>query len=204
MRPAPQRYEDQVLKRVIKESWRGKLQGTQSTNGQAELLESHAIKMEQITDSYDYESFCMNNLIGNAKNMTALELKAYLSYIEKLALGYRHYEQRMGTNITDLLLIGLTIKARDLRSMRIYYDKLFGSLEKQIDRYVAQSARTAKSLRDDNELLYRKENSFITRIFGKGEIELLKQRVASKRKRITKLSRRVERTATVVHKAKHA
>ncbi len=186
------------MRRIIKESWRKTLPEIQRNNGTEEVLDSHASRMGQMLNNYDYEAICMQNVIANTKHMNMGELKAYLSTIERLAAGY---QQRVGDELANVIIIGITTKAKDLQIAQRYYQTLVSGVERVLSRSVAASEQEAKSLRTFSAILYSKETS-IFRFFKKGEIGLLRSVVATKRRRITKLSRRIERYARVSHRAK--
>ena len=74
-------------------------------------IEGHAANMQRILDSYDYEIFCMPNIVSASKTMTGEDFDTYLKFIESIATGYYSVFDK---DLTTLILVGLTYKARNL------------------------------------------------------------------------------------------
>jgi len=193
-------FENEILRKVIKESWRGKLPDGQKSGISSEILEGHAVRMGRMMGTLDYEALCMPNVTVNARHMSAIELRDYVSLIERLAAGY---QQHLGNNITDVILIGLTFKAKDIGSARRYYDLFVSDMEQRLASCVKISDKEAVSLRDLSTELH-KRNSGPLRFLRKREIQLLNSAVVSKRKRISRLSRRIGKYSSITHRTKHA
>ncbi|MEM0201284.1 MAG: hypothetical protein QXD23_02660, partial [Candidatus Micrarchaeaceae archaeon] len=138
-------FEGEALRRVIKETWRGKLLENSDPKSaiSLQLLDEHVAKMEVLLKNLDYEAICMQNIISNSKHMTTPELRSYLTFIEKLAVGYQNI---FTPEITDIILIGLTSKARDLRSIKKYHELLIYGIENKVNSYGTRINKEEKAL----------------------------------------------------------
>ena len=194
-------YEFDLFKKVVKDSWRSNLVEGKSDpkNLQTiQLLDEHSAKMEMLLKNLDYEAICMQNIISNSKHMSIPELKNYLTLIEKLAVGYQHI---FTSDITDIILIGLTSKARDLKSIKKYHESLLSGIESNLNSYNGKSSKEEKMLNQIAMELH-KRNKGVFKFLRKGEIKLLEKIITSKKRRIVKYTKRISTYSSLISKLK--
>lgn len=193
-------FEGAALRRIIKETWRGKLleNADPRTAVSLQLLDEHVAKMEVLLKNLDYEAICMQNIISNSKHMSTPELKSYLSFIEKLAVGYQNI---FTPEITDIILIGLTAKARDLRSIKKYHESLISGIEKKAGSYSTKISKEEKALNQIAREL-NKKNKGIFKFLRKGEIQLMQKIISNKRRRLTRYSKKNSSYSQLISKLK--
>ncbi len=193
-------FEGVALRRIIKETWRGKLLETADPKSAVslQLLDEHVAKMEVLLKNLDYEAICMQNVISNAKHMTTPELKSYLAFIEKLAVGYQNI---FTPEITDIILIGLTAKARDLRSIKKYHESLISGIEKKVGSYSSRMSKEEKALNQIAREL-NKKNKGIFKFLRTGEIRLMQRIITNKKRRLTKYGKKTSNYSQLISKLK--
>ncbi|MGC8479116.1 MAG: hypothetical protein ACP5M9_00390 [Candidatus Micrarchaeia archaeon] len=193
-------FEEEAMRKVIKESWRGKLldNSEPKTAGTLQLLDEHAAKMEVLLKNLDYEAICMQNIIINSKHMSLPELRSYLLFIEKLAVGYQSI---FTPDITDIILIGLTSKARDLRSIKKYHESLISGVEKNVVKYSSRISKEEKALNQIAAEL-NKKNRGIFKFLRKGEIRIMQRIITSKKRKLSKYNNKSKKYLQLVSKLK--
>ena len=142
----------------------------------------------------------MPNIISNSKKMSYKELVAYLSLLESLGIGYKHW---FNSEFANIFLAGLTLKARDTRSVARHLDLFIASMEKRLIYYKSKSEKEDQSL-DSLIMEFERKNSGFLRFFRKGETALLKQMIEMKKGRSKSFSRKRERYSSIVVKVKAA
>ena len=81
--------EKAALKDIIRRRWETELgTGRQQSKEVKDQLDTHISNVKGILNNYDYEIFCMPNVIANTKTMSRNDTKDYLKHIEALAVGY--------------------------------------------------------------------------------------------------------------------
>lgn len=192
-------FDREILRRIIKESWRGNLGEVDKSNGQTlALLDDHATRMEKILQTLDYEVLCMPNVISNSRRMTRRELNAYLACLEALAIGYKY---RFDNDFVNIFLAGLVLKAKDLGGVRKCISLFIKELETRAEYYKARSERHGKGA----ELLtsqINKRRSSLLRFFKRGEILVLNRRLTRRNMLIKKFSGKADKYAGIVVKVK--
>jgi hypothetical protein len=193
-------FEGVALRRIIKETWRGKLLETSDPKSviSLQLLDEHVAKMEVLLKNLDYEAICMQNVISNAKHMTTPELKSYLTFIEKLAVGYQNI---FTPEITDIILIGLTAKARDLRSIKKYHELLISGIERKVGSYNTRMSKEEKALNQIAREL-NKKNKGIFKFLRSGEIQLMQKIINNKKRKLTKYGKKTSNYSQLISKLK--
>ena len=106
--------------------------GRQQSKEVKDQLDTHVSNVKDILNNYDYEIFCMPNVIANTKTMSRNETKEYLKHIEALAVGYSSI---FGNDLATLLLIGLTCKSRSVSSIARYYDNFSSDINRKAAYY---------------------------------------------------------------------
>lgn len=125
--------ERAALKEIIRKRWETELgSGRQQGKEIRDQLDTHVSTVKGILDNYDYEIFCMPNVIANTKTMSRSETKEYLKHIEALTIGYSSV---FGNDLATLLLIGLTCKSRSVSSIEKYYGSLSSDISRKIAHY---------------------------------------------------------------------
>jgi hypothetical protein len=177
---ANETLEKQALNKVVRDSWRNKLDAKHDAKI-ADSLNSHAANMRKVLGTFDYEVLCMPNIIANSKQMTRSELSQYLSMIEALAIGYKHMFEN---DFVSILMAGLTLKARNISSMSRYFDMFVKDIENKSSSYRKKAEKVGGSVEKLAVEIERMERSLIRRFFKKGEIRLLRAHLSSRSKRI--------------------
>jgi len=149
-----------------------------------ELLESHLETMRSILNSYEYELVNLQKILSNTKRMKIWEMQKYLNIVEALAFGYKKI---LGSEIAIPLLTGIVTKSNDLYTLNKYYNMLVGEIAKKI--HIASSKAKIEERKIEGLMLeLRYKQASILRLFKRGEIERIKRRIQSKRRKIDKYS----------------
>ena len=79
-----------MLKNVVRQNWRGKLEELDKVRGRALAAEmdSHLASIAKTIDPLDYEIFCVPNMISHSKHLSRDEFSRYLRLMEVMAEGY--------------------------------------------------------------------------------------------------------------------
>lgn len=182
--------EKDILRRVIKESWRGKMSDSEKGNTQVlAVLDDHAFKMGKLLETLDYEILCMPNIIANSKHMSKNELIAYLAFLEAIATGYKY---RYDNDFINIFMAGLTLKVRDLRSISKYFNYFVSRLEARLDYYRLKAEKEGANLKALTQQLAREEAG-VLRIFKRGKIHLMRIVVSGKSRRVERLNKHTSR-----------
>ena len=134
--------EVEAVKRIIRESWQPDVKDSSTMD----ILNRHVDFMARELKLADYEAACMQNVALHSKHMTRGELRAYTKLIEALAIGYK---SKFGLDITNLLIAGVALLSKDLKTARKHYNNLLSDLYYNLKSY------------DDR---IEKENNRITRL----------------------------------------
>ncbi|MFP3278894.1 MAG: hypothetical protein RXP92_01100 [Candidatus Micrarchaeota archaeon] len=149
-----------------------------------ELLENHLETMRNILNSYEYELINIQKILSNTKRMKIWEVQKYLNIVEALAFGYKKI---LGSEIAIPLVTGIITKSNDLYTLDKYYNMLVGEIVKKI--HIASSKAKIEERKIEELMLELKyKQASILRIFKRGEIERIKRRIQSKRRKIDKYS----------------
>lgn len=193
-------FEKGILRKVIRESWRSNSVQANADPKVSQILDEHATRMESLFGSFDYGALCMPNIISNSKRMSYKELVAYLSLLESLGVGYKHW---FNSEFANIFLAGLILKSRDTNSAKRYLDSFMSRLEQRLTYYNSKTDKENQSL-DALILEFEKKNSGMFRYFRKGEISLLKRMINMKTGRLKMVSKRKERYSNISLKVKGA
>ncbi len=190
-------FESEILKRVIKESWRDRLPETskQKDDEVVFMLDQHASKMHKVLGSFDYEVLCMPNIMANSRNMTRKELAHYLAFLEALAVGYLY---KFDNEFVNLLLAGLTLKAKTLSGLMKHFESFLTLLEGRLNIYRSRAEKESRSLESICSELESMESSLLRRIFKKGDIRMLRLRTRRKAMRIKVFHSKAENYANML------
>lgn len=192
-------FEKSILRKVVKESWRNGITDA-AHKSVSDMLEQHATRMEKLLGTFDYESLCMPSVTTNSKKMSRNELIAYLSFLEALAVGYKH---RFNSDFASIFLAGLAMKARDFHSISRHFDFLMSGLEKRLQYYTSRSEIENKDLSEMLTELEKRESSFF-KFFKQGEIFLLRKMIHGKTKQVRIFTKRSGAYSTIILKVKNA
>lgn len=172
--------EANAVKKIVREGWESRLK----EKGTAlDILNSHMQFMNRELDLLDYESLCMQVIAQRAKHMSRGELLAYTKTLEALALGYK---SRFGVDFGGLLIAGVTLVSKDVKSVRKHFDYFLTHLTKGAgvyERMIERELGRAKGF--DEEL--RLKNKGIFKFLRKKEIARLRLRIRASQLRIKKL-----------------
>ncbi len=150
-------------------------------------IELHISNMNGIVDQMDYELFCIPNIIAHAKHMSKDELYRYLKLMESVAVGYSSMH---GRYITNLLMIGLTSKAKNLGGVEKYYRTVSGDIESRLTAYnAALEKRRARISR--LSAAAKHHGSGIFGIFRRKRVAAINRRIELGMRRIDSLSGRM-------------
>ena len=125
-------------------------------------------------------------------------LKSYLTFIEKLAVGYQNI---FTPEITDIILIGLTAKARDLRSIKKYHELLISGIERKVGSYNTRMSKEEKALNQIAREL-NKKNKGIFKFLRSGEIQLMQKIINNKKRKLTKYGKKTSNYSQLISKLK--
>ncbi len=180
--------EASAVKKIVRESWESKLKERGTT---LDILNEHAEFMTREFSALDYETLCMQNIAARAKHMSKGELLAYTNAIEALAIGYK---ERFGADLGSLLIAGITLVAKDFKTVSKHLDYFLAHVSESAKAYETAIGREVKRVeRLDSRL--RSKNSGILRFFRKKEIAELNARIRSRQARISRLSAKKARYA---------
>ncbi len=193
-------YEMNILRNVVRETWRKTVPERQKSNGTIETLEVHAGRMGKLFNNADYEAICIPQILEHSKYMSAVELRNYTMTVERLG---RIYQQVYGNEIAGLLLIGIAKKARDTSSVRRYLELIISLLEKRNTRHLKLSDKEAAELRILSLRLYKSQRGILS-FLRKGETAVLGSLIEDKKRRISRHSRKISKYSNVLGGAKHA
>lgn len=191
-------FEKGILRKVVRESWRGKIAESTTNPRAAQILDEHASKMEDLFGTLEYGALCMPNIIANSKKMSERELTAYLTILESLGAGYK---SNFNSDFANIILAGLILKARDQYSVLKHLNVFTGGIEKKLSSYKSAMEMENKDLSTLMEELEAKDSGLF-RFFRKGEIRLLKRLIAMKSKRLKVLQKRSGRYSGIMMKVK--
>ncbi len=191
--------ETDILKRVIRENWKASVGGVERLNkGAVTAYDEHAQNMRKLLNTLDYEIISMPNIVSNTKRMQKDEIAAYLAAIEALAVGY--YDL-LDKELTSLVMIGLSYKAKDISTMLKYLASLTAEIEARVNAYKGRATRESRRL----DLLYaelKQNESSIMRIFKRKRITSLRDRAGRRTSRFNKLNVKVQRYSDLLNDVK--
>ena len=173
-------FEKGILRRVVRESWQTGAAKNSSDPKLAQALDDHATRMENLLNTFDYGALCMPNIIVNSKRMSYKELTAYLSYLEALGTGYKHW---LNSESASIFLAGLTLKARDVHAATRYVDRFLSDMDRRLSIYGKNADKENASL-DMLIAEFEAKNSGIFKFFRKGELSLLKSMIKLRSRRL--------------------
>ncbi len=189
--------ETRILDKIVREGWESKLKADGGTHT-AEALESHASNMRHMLRSVDYEVLSMPHVIANAKNMTRSELKAYLCFVENLAHGYKVL---FDNDLASIIIAGITLKAKDLHSIRRHFTTFIKRLEDRKSGYILKLNTESGSI-DDLILELRYHESSFLKFLRKKNIIKVKRKIKAKNLKVKKLKTRAGRYDALVEELK--
>jgi RNase P protein component len=185
-----------AIKRIIRESWEPDVKDSNAM----QILDKHIDFMTREMRLADYEVACMQNVVKNSKHMSKSELHAYTKLIEALAIGY---ESKFGPDITSLLIPGVTLLSKDLKSVRKHYNNLLSDLYYNLKSYDDRIERENGRMCGLTTKLQTQESSmFLFRMFRKKEIATLRNRIKRRTTRISRLQTRKVRYESLANRIK--
>lgn len=193
-------FEKGILRRVVRESWHANANQANIDPKISQMLDEHATRMETMLGSFDYGALCMPHIITNTKKMSYKELVAYLTLLESLGVGYKHW---FNSEFANIFLAGLTQKARDTNAIAKHLEMFLSGMQKRLNYYKSRSEKENKSL-DALILEFEKKNSGFMKFFRKGELSLLKEMINMRTGRARTLTKRKERYTNIVVKVRNS
>ncbi len=168
--------ESSAIKKIVRENWESKLKvkGLDACD-----LDAHINFMKQLGLA-DYEVVCMGNIATHSKHMTKNEILAYTKFVEALGIGY---QARFGPGFSSLLIAGVTLVSKDLRTIRGHFETFLGHISKNAGVYRGRMDREAKVIAYLNLQLLKKNSGFF-RFIRKQEIEKLRKQIEAKKSRM--------------------
>jgi hypothetical protein len=187
--------DNAILMNVVRQHWENKLEGMDMMKSRhvSSEIDLHLSNINGIIDKLDYEVYCVPSIVSHSKHMQTNEFREYLRLIESMAIGYSAV---FGKDITGLILIGLTSKARNVGSAEAYFAGLSDRLSSKLKIYDA----LIKKHKEDSDSLSRefiRHKSSIFRFIRKKHIYELKSRMDAKAKKLRKLNNKAERINNV-------
>jgi len=171
----------QAVESIISKNRAEKLKESTPNRG---LLENHLETMRSILNSYEYELVNIQKILSNTKRMKIWEVQKYLNIVEALAFGYKKI---LGSELVIPLVTGIVTKSNDLYTLDKYYNMLIGEIAKRI-QIASSKAKIEERKMGELMLELKYKQASILRIFKRGEIEGIKRRIQSKRRKIEKYS----------------
>jgi hypothetical protein len=188
--------EIDAIKRIMRESWEPEVKDSNAM----QILDKHIDFMTREMRLANYEVACMQNVVKNSKHMTKGELHAYTKLIEALAIGY---ESKFGPDITNLLIPGVTLMSKDLKSIRMHYNNLLSDLYYNLKSYDDRIAKeNGRMCNLTSKLQTRESSMFLFRMFRKKEIAALRRRIKRRTNRISRLQTRKGRYESLANRLK--
>ena len=187
--------EKAMLKDVIRKRWENELApGRQQSKEAKDQLDSHLANIKNVLNNYDYEIFCMPNIITNTKSMSRSEMREYLKHMEALATGYSSV---FDSDLATLLLIGITCKSRSVSSIAKYYGNLSSDINKKIEYYDRLLQRHSDFISRVNYEIKVTESGFF-RFFRKKKATRLKTIAHKRSNRIRAIEKKRSNCRTIV------
>ncbi len=180
-----QNMESRAVEEVLKKDRHDKIKEDERNR---ELFEKHIANMRSILNNYDYELSNMHQIVSNCKKMKNGEAENYIKMLEALALGYR---KKFGSSLIIPFLTGVIAKAKDPYAMSKYYNMLLSEIVGKIDLASAKERIEERKI-DELTLELRYKESGVLRIFRKGDIKRIKNRIAAKKRKIDKYRARAD------------
>jgi len=176
--------EVEAVKRIIRESWQPDVKDISTMD----ILSKHVDFMARELKLADYEAACMQNVALHSKHMTKSELRAYTKLIEALAIGYK---SKFGLDITNLLIAGVALLSKDLKTARKHYNNLLSDLYYNLKSYDDRIEKeNGKISRLATRLQNKESRMFLFRMFNKKEISALRNRINKRTVRMNRLANR--------------
>lgn len=195
---ANETFEKGILRKVVRESWQGNTAKNAVDPRVTQILNEHASRMESLLGGFDYAAICMPNIITNSKRMSYKELVAYLTLMESLGIGYKHW---FNSEFANIFLAGLTLKARDTHSAARHLEGFISGMERRLSYYKLRAEKENKSI-DSLILEFESKNSGFLRFFRRGELSLLKRMINLRSRNTRTFSKKKERYSNIVMKVK--
>ena len=179
-----------AVKKVVREAWQSKLK-EQGTN--VDILGKHAAFMNGVLESVDYEVVCMPSVASHTKHMSRGELMVYTKFLETLAVGYK---SRFGPEFANLMIAGLALVSKDLRTARSHFDNFVSDLGKISEAYERRSARVSKKIEELDKELGRKQSGML-RFFRKRAIQSIRANIGRHRGLADRFEKRRAKYASI-------
>lgn len=190
--------EAEVFKRVIKENWKSKV-NAESSKQLIAMLEEHAAKMQSLLGSYDYEIISLPYLIASCKKMAKSEATRYLRLLEATATGYK---QRFSNELVVLLMLGISLKAKDVDSVKKYYDLFITEAEAELASCSTSMGTEHRKLESTAMRLRYEESSIINRLFRKKRLVSIRKKVEKRAVKVKKLQAKRSRYSGLISSVK--
>lgn len=180
-----QGVETDMLKTVIRQHWQSKIEGQEKLAAKRMMadIEAHATNMHKILDTFDYDVLCIPNIIAHSKGMSRTDLRQYMGVMESLATGYANV---LDTELTNLLMVGVTNKAKNVSSATRYFELLSKDLSGKVARYDERIGVQSKRKEALSQRLSRMEGSIFRFLMGR-RILVLRKKVSVRHARIGRL-----------------
>ncbi len=178
------------FRNVVRQHWEGKLASLDKAKSKhvAAEIDNHLANMNPLVDKLDYEIFCVPNIIAHSKHISKDEFRDYLKLLESMALGY---SSTLGRDLTSLVLIGLTSKARNPASAEKYFKALSSDVQSKVYRYESAITRKRKKVYGLSRVL-QKEQKGILRFLRRRRISAVNKRIEYRIKEIEGLNLKLQ------------
>ena len=187
---APQQTKD-LLRSVVRQNWHGKAVAEDKVKSRnlVPAIESHIANITPFIDPIVYEMHCIPSIVSHSKYMSSEEFGKYLGLMESMAVGYT---STLDKEIAELVMIGVTAKARSIGGAERYHKRLLEDVESRIRFY-----RTGIDTRKNRiGVLYFKVKGHersIFRFLRKGKIVRLNKRISVNARKVDSLSRKLNK-----------
>jgi len=178
------------LRDVVRRQWKDAITGTDKTkcHATAQEIDVHIANMNALIDPLDYEIFCVPNIVSYSKHMQSEEFTRYLQHLEALAAGY---SSMLGRDITGLVMIGMTSKARTVKSVERYHKMLYDEIDAKFIGYNTIIQKKKEHI-DRLSLRVTKHRRSILGFFRRGKIRVLSSRIEHGKRKVDRLSKKLE------------
>lgn len=147
-------------------------------------IETHISNISSVVDPIDYQMYCVPHIVSHSKHIgNKEEFTEYLRLIESMAVGY---SALLSKEMTSFALIGLTAKARDVKSIEKYYRLLTNDIQSKIVFYESGLSRKRKRIVILSNRIQRHRRSLL-RFFRKRRIARLGKKISLNEKQIEEL-----------------
>ncbi len=178
---------EKAFRDVSREEWKSRI-GEQE---KVYLLEDHVSNMKGLLSDLNYETYCIDGLIENTKNMDLSGAERYTNLMESIAYFYCN---TLNKDIATAIITGIVARTKDVKGIEKYHGIIVRGLDGRMSRY--RKSMSIYGLRLDalsTEL--KRNNTGLFRFFKR-------KKIATIERKIKRLEARNEKVKSKFEKAK--